>query len=61
MCISCSGSSSLPAPTFSKVWNLSFLKPTTWVRMSTSPWLARPEVGGPAGLDSNLSRMRTLV
>src|SRR5713226_8681352 len=38
VCISFSGSSSLPAPTFSLVKNLIFLKPTTWERTRTSPW-----------------------
>src|SRR5439155_17009323 len=38
VCISFSGSSSLPAPIFSLVKNLIFLKPTTWERTRTSPW-----------------------
>ena len=37
VCISFSGSSSLPAPIFSLVKNLIFLKPTTCERTSTSP------------------------
>src|SRR6266851_4110741 len=37
VCISFSGSSSFPAPTFSFVKNLIFLKPTTCERTSTSP------------------------
>src|SRR5882762_3265730 len=38
VCISFSGSSSLPSPIFSLVKNLIFLKPTTWERTRTSPW-----------------------
>src|SRR5216683_1262462 len=38
VCISFSGSSSFPAPTFSFVKNLIFLKPTTCERTKTSPW-----------------------
>src|SRR5713101_5246279 len=38
VCISFSGSSRLPAPMFSLVKNLIFLKPTTCERTRTSPW-----------------------
>ena len=37
VCISCSGSSSSPDPTFSLVWNLIFLNPTTRELTCTSP------------------------
>ena len=44
VCISFSGIFSSPAPTFSFVWNLIFLKPTTCDVTWTSPWFftARP-------------------
>ena len=38
VCISFSGNSSFPSPTFSFVKNLIFLKPITCERTSTSPW-----------------------
>src|SRR6266478_4364603 len=38
VCISFSGSSSLPSPIFSWLKNFIFLKPTTWERTRTSPW-----------------------
>ena len=41
MCISFSGICSSPEPTFSLVWNLIFLKPTTCEVTWTSPWVRR--------------------
>ena len=58
VCISFSGMVSSPAPTFSLVWNLIFLNPTTCDVTCTSPWLRRPL---PRASSAKRSRMRTLV
>ena len=57
VCISFSGSSSLPSPTFSFVKNLIFLKPMTCERTRTSPW-AREADGAEAAEGSEEARSR---
>ena len=55
VCICCSGRSSSPEPTFSLVWNLIFLKPTTRDTTCTSPCSATLRlVGGKAIEDRHL-------
>ena len=58
VCISFSGMTSSPAPTFSFDQNLIFLKPTTCEVTCTSPWQRRAFC---LGSSSKRSRMRTFV